>query len=108
MLYAFVVLVATAFSPVSFVIGQDTTIYDHFEVVPEPIGGSVAYLQWLNQTIKMTDAVYLDKAYGDALLSFVVEPNGDLSHIRLRSKLGPADEKLYLMLLPNQAVGELP
>ena len=92
-LYTLVVLVETVISPLSFAIAQDTTVYDRFEVAPEPIGGRVAYLQWLDKTIKIPETVDPDKANGEALLEFVVEPNGELSDIRVSSKLGTATEK---------------
>ena len=92
-LYKFVVLVGTVVSPLSFAIAQDTTIYDRFEVAPEPIDGRVAYLQWLDKTIKTPETVDPGKANGEALLEFVVEPNGELSDIRVSSKLGAAMEE---------------
>jgi len=92
-LYTLVVLVGTAIGPLSFAIAQDTTIYDRFEVAPEPVGGKVAYLQWLDKTIKIPETVDPGKANGEALLEFVVEPNGKLSHIQVSSKLGAATEE---------------
>lgn len=92
-LYTLVVLVGTAIGPLSFAIAQDTAIYDRFEVAPEPIGGRVAYLQWLDKTIKIPETVDPSKANGEALLEFMVEPNGKLSHIQVSSKLGVATEE---------------
>jgi len=92
LLYTFVVLVGTAAGSLSFAIAQDTTIYDRFEVAPEPIGGRAAYLQWLDKTIQIPDAADSAKAGGEALLEFIVEPNGELSHIQVSSKLGTATE----------------
>src|SRR5690606_21291320 len=92
-LYKFVVLVGTVVSPLYFAIAQDTTIYDRSEVAPQPIGGRVAYLHCLVKTIKTPENVDPGKANGEALLEFVVEPNGELSDIRVSSKLGAAMEE---------------
>src|SRR5690606_42126075 len=67
--------------------------YDRIEGAPEPIDGRVAYLQWMDKTIKTAEAVESSKANGEALLEFVVEPNGERSDIRVSSKLGAAMEE---------------
>lgn len=92
-LYTLLILMGTAVGSLSFAIAQDTTIYDRFEVAPEPIGGKAAYLQWLDKTIQIPDTADSAKAGGEALLEFIVEPNGELSHIQVSSKLGATTEE---------------
>lgn len=90
--YTFLFLACLLIGHVSLVAAQDTTIYDHFEVAPEPIGGMISYQKWLDKTIKIPESEKHDKANSEALLEFVVEPNGELSHIQVSSKLGAATE----------------
>lgn len=66
----------TEVSPLSFVIAQDIKIYDRIEVAPEPVGGKVAYLQWLDKTIKIPETVDHDKINGEVLFEFVVKREG--------------------------------
>lgn len=88
----FIFLTCQLIGQVSLVAAQDTTIYDHTEVAAEPIGGMINYLNWLDKTIQIPDATNYVKANGEALLEFVVEPNGELSHIQVSSKLGAATD----------------
>lgn len=58
-------------------------IIDFIEPMPEFPGGQAAMLAFLEKTIVYPDDAVLQKIEGFVFLTFIVEPNGSLSEVRV-------------------------
>lgn len=86
--YIFLAVIGSIFIQSSYASVQDTAIYDKYEIAPEPVGGKLAYIKWLDEATEYTDSAITADVRGTVVAEFVVERNGDLSHIQVRDTLG--------------------
>ena len=83
------------------VITAEASIYDFVSVEKQPEfkGGMANFYQYLKENIKYPAEAKANKVQGKVFLSFIVETDGKLNHIRVDRKLGSGTDEEALRVL---------
>lgn len=82
----------------------DVYEYDYVDVRPQFPGGERGLINFINQTREYPYDAYVNRVEGRVLCSFIVHPDGSLSHIEVLR--GAGDETLNREAL--RVIGEMP
>ncbi len=69
------------------------------EVIPEPIGGMKEFMIWVSNNYDYPKAALERGVKGIIEISFIVEKDGSLSHVKVRKDLGYGTGKAALRLI---------
>ena len=72
---------------------EDTTVYNTVEVVPEFPEGLGGLLNWIVKHINYPDAMAKDSIEGRVICSFIVEPDGSVSNVKVVRPASPEFNK---------------
>lgn|SRR6185312_14595604 len=67
--------------------GTDTTVYLSVDQDPSPQDGTQGFKQFLMRNIRYPAVAYEQHKQGKVLLTFVIEKDGSLTHIRVAKKV---------------------
>ncbi|MFD1768462.1 TonB family protein [Sphingobacterium suaedae] len=80
---------------------DDQRIFTAVEVNPEPIGGIPAFRKWIGEHYTFPEEAIVAKVSGQLVVSFVVERDGSLQHIKLVNDLGYGTGQAAVTLLKS-------
>lgn len=80
-------------------IAADPIIFTQLEVIPEPIGGMKEFMIWISNNYDYPKAALERGVKGIIEISFIVEKDGSLSHVKVRKDLGYGTGKAALRLI---------
>jgi len=74
-------------------------IFDIVEQMPHFPGGQSAMIKYINENLRYPEEAEQDDVVGRAVVSFVVEPDGTLSDIKILRSLAPAFDRMALLVV---------
>lgn len=89
---------------------MDVYEYDYVDVQPEFPGGEQALIKYINTERKYPERAYLQNIQGRVLCSFVVNPDGSISHISILRGVEESldNEALRIVAsMPKWSAGEI-
>lgn len=79
--------------------GQE--IFTIAEEMPEFPGGTVEFMKYLNENVKYPEPALEAGVEGRVLLSFIVEPNGTISNVKVMKSLGSGCDEEAVRVIKN-------
>ena len=74
-------------------------IFEVVEQMPHFPGGLSAMTRYINENLRYPEEAEQDDVVGRAVVSFVVEPDGTLSNIKILHSLAPAFDRMALLVV---------
>ena len=74
-------------------------IYEVVEQMPHFPGGQSAMTRYINENLRYPEEAEQSDVVGRAVVSFVVEPNGTLSNIKILHSLAPAFDRMAMLVV---------